>query len=79
MLYRAMLDSVLDRGSASAYGHAARNLETCAELAERIDWGATSLQPHGEYLAALRGRHGRKSGFWSLLGERARPGPPVRS
>jgi hypothetical protein len=68
MLYRIMIDSVLERGLSAAYGHAAKNLRACAEIANRVVWETTSLDSHAEYLATLRHRHGRKAGFWSLVG-----------
>ncbi len=72
-LYRRMIDSVLERGASSAYGHAARNLKTCGEIAGQIDWRGTPMAPHADYVADLRRRHGRKAGFWSLVGQAGSP------
>lgn len=60
---RAMIDFALDKARAKRYPHAARHLATCADLALRI----TAYAPHPDhvaYEAALKVRHGRKSGFW---------------
>ena len=65
-LNRAMIDSVLERGASKSYPYAARNLGACADLAHQVDWSAWGLEPHKQYLAELRSRHGRKSSFWSL-------------
>ena len=66
LLYRRMIEFTLDRARSSRYGHAARHLASCAWLATTIaDWGG--LIDHAEYLAELRRRHGRKSGFWSRV------------
>lgn len=63
LVLRAMIDLSLDASKYKRYGHAARHLQTCEHLAQRIDDFAG--QPnHAEYVADLRRRHGRKSGFW---------------
>lgn len=66
LLLRAMIDFTLTGSRASRYGHAARHLRECATLAPAIaDWG--SVEPHEVYVARLRGGHGRKAAFWSLM------------
>ena len=64
LILRAMIGFALDRGRSKRYPHAARDLQTCAYLARRIDdWAG---QPdHDTYVADLKARHGRKSGFWN--------------
>ena len=66
ILYRALLDDILNRGRSPAYGHAARYLEKLDALAAHED-AASSIDPHPAYRAALSQKHGRKSGFWSLV------------
>ncbi|MEW2912302.1 DUF6880 family protein [Leisingera sp. JC11] len=67
-LLRAMIDFTLNDARSSRYKHAARHLVDCVELAARIeDYGVVS--PHDDYLADLRTRHFRKSGFWARVGE----------
>jgi hypothetical protein len=66
ILYRALLDDILNRARSPAYGHAARYLEKLDALAAHGD-AASSIDPHHAYRAALSQKHGRKSGFWSLV------------
>jgi hypothetical protein len=62
-MLRAMIDLSLDKAKYKRYGHAARHLQTCEYLAKRVDdFGDHS--DHAAYVAGLRLRHGRKSGFW---------------
>ena len=63
LVLRAMIDLSLDAAKYKRYGHAARHLQTCEHLARRIDDFAEHPN-HAEYVAGLRRRHGRKSGFW---------------
>lgn len=64
LMLRAMIDLSLDRAKYKRYGHAARHLQTCEHLARRIeDFGAHP--GHDAYVADLKARHGRKSGFWN--------------
>lgn len=66
VLYRALIDDILERGRSPAYGHGARHLTRLADLARDIAPG--DLTPsHEAYVAALRKAHGRKSGFWSQV------------
>ena len=66
LVLRAMIDFAVSKGRHKRYRHAARHLATCAELAPRIDdFGA--FETHDAYVARLKGQHGRKSGFWSLV------------
>lgn len=64
LMLRAMIDLSLDRGKYKRYGHAARHLQTCVYLAKPIeDFGEHA--DHETYVANLKTRHGRKSGFWN--------------
>ena len=65
---RAMIDFTLNKARASRYGHAARHLLACADLASSIEDFAT-FETHEAYSARLKAEHGRKSGFWSLISE----------
>jgi hypothetical protein len=63
VLLRAMIDFCLENAKTTRYRHAARHLNACAQLAERIaDFG--DIQDHASYLAEIQARHGRKSSFW---------------
>ncbi len=64
---RAMIDFTLDSARSSRYKHAARHLAECSSLAPRIDdYGSAEF--HDAYVADLKHRHGKKHGFWSLVG-----------
>ena len=64
---RAMVDFTLTSGRSTRYAHAARHLDTAAELAPMIEtWG--KLPPHESYVAHLRRDHARKAGFWGQVG-----------
>lgn len=63
LVLRAMIDLSLDAAKYKRYGHAARHLQTCEHLARRFDDFAEHLN-NAEYVADLRRRHARKSGFW---------------
>jgi len=64
LLLRTMIDFSLDRARYKRYSHAARHLRTCEYLAKRIGDFSPHLD-HDAYVADLRARHGRKSGFWN--------------
>lgn len=64
---RAMIDFALIQARTKRYGHAARHLATCADLARRIEDFAP-VESHDAYLAKLKQDHGRKSGFWGQVG-----------
>ncbi|WDF74220.1 DUF6880 family protein [Novosphingobium sp. KACC 22771] len=64
LMLRSMIDLSLDHAKYKRYGHAGRHLQTCSYLAKRIeDFG--EHPDHDAYVAGLRARHGRKSGFWN--------------
>ena len=64
LLLRAMIDFSLEKARSKRYPHAARHLQTCAQLARRIEeYGGHA--DHQAYVTGLKDRHGRKSGFWS--------------
>lgn len=63
---RAMIEFSLDHARSSRYKHAARHLQECASLASSIaDFG--KWESHENFAARLRGKHGKKSSFWSLV------------
>ena len=63
ILYRSLLDSILERGYSKAYHHGVRYLEKLNLLNSVIDdWKDHS--PHIQYHRFLRFNHGRKRSFW---------------
>jgi len=64
MIYRALLDSILNRGYTKAYPHGVRYLKKLDKLSALIDdW--QSFEDHKIYMDKVRQSHGRKSSFWS--------------
>jgi len=63
VLYRALLDSILDKKRYKAYGIGVRYLKKLDTHAEKIsDWGR--FEEHTSFVERLRREHGRKSSFW---------------
>lgn len=63
VIYRSMLDSILERKFYNGYVHAARYLQKLDILAVDIDdW--QDLGEHGMYHVWLNQVHGKKSSFW---------------
>jgi hypothetical protein len=67
VLRRAMIDFALKNARSKRYRYAARHLMQCSSLAGSIeDFGTVAT--HDAYAAYLKAEHGRKSGFWGLVG-----------
>lgn len=70
VIYRALIDDILSRARSKAYGHAARYLAKLSALAQDMDAAQSNsinIADHPAYVQTLRERHGRKTGFWSLV------------
>ncbi|MFD0466306.1 DUF6880 family protein [Microvirga aerilata] len=66
VLRRALIDFALERNRTKRYQHAARHLEECEHLANRVeDFGR--FEAHDAYLRRLKLQHGRKTSFWGLI------------
>lgn len=66
LLRRAMVEETLKGAKSTRYRHAARHLAECQASEPAItDYG--SVLTHEGFVAALRQKHGRKYGFWSLV------------
>lgn len=65
-LWRSMIDFTLEEARSTRYGHAARHLKSCEAADGDIDDYEGQLT-HEAYLAKLKVRHGRKSGFWGRV------------
>lgn len=66
LLLRALLEAILARGYAKAYGHGARYLHELRSLAGRVS-DYCGHPTHAEYEESVRKRHGRKVSFWSRV------------
>jgi hypothetical protein len=71
LLYRRLIESVLERGSSKQYQYAARDLLSCARLAPRLPVPG-SIESHTNFVARLQKAHGRKYGFWGLIEQKGR-------
>ncbi len=68
ILYRALLDSILDRARFKAYGHGAKYLGKLVLLAQEADaMRPGTMTDHATFLAKLKKTHPRKSGFWARV------------
>ncbi|MHC0449612.1 MAG: DUF6880 family protein [Candidatus Lariskella arthropodorum] len=64
LLYRKMIEPVLDETKSKYYNYAAKDLVACSILDSKIaNWGA--LQRHDEYLKEIEIKHKRKISFWA--------------
>lgn len=64
LIYRALLDSILERAYAKAYHHGADYLRMLDKYSERItNWG--SFVKHEKYFEHIKLNHKRKISFWS--------------
>ena len=65
-VYRALLDAILNRAYARAYGHAFRYWQRLGVMdANGADLGP--LEMHEAYVAEVRRKHGRKVSFWAYV------------
>ncbi|WP_171177839.1 DUF6880 family protein [Ruegeria sp. HKCCD8929] len=69
IIYRALLDDILDRALSKAYSHGAKYLKQLDLLARDADKSLPSrMADHATYLAGLKKAHPRKTGFWGRVG-----------
>ncbi|CDM59780.1 MULTISPECIES: DUF6880 family protein [Rhizobium] len=64
---RVMIDFTLDRAKSSRYRFAARHLFECERLSTKIS-DFDTFTSHPGYVAELRGKHAKKTGFWTAAG-----------
>jgi hypothetical protein len=73
LIYRALLASILNRGTYAGYSSGARYLRTLDQLSASVsDWHG--LPDHTTWRSALHAAHARKSAFWARY-EDMEPGP----
>ena len=79
IIYRALLDNILDRARSKAYGHGTKYLGKLDLLAGEADpIRPSGMINHATYLAKLKSAHPRKSGFWARIGD-SHPKAPQES
>ncbi len=63
IIYRALLDSILDRGKSPAYHHGVDYLRCLDRINKDVkDW--MGVQTHDAYFLEVKKNHGRKYSFW---------------
>ena len=70
MIYRSLLNDILDNDRSMAYSHAARYYKHLVKLdafVDRSDQGYHSLSNHQDYVKALKQHHGKKYSFWDRV------------
>lgn len=65
-VYRALLNAILAKAYAPAYGHGARYWHHLHAIAAQSP-GLLPLQAHDEYIAAIRQKNARKVAFWAQV------------
>jgi hypothetical protein len=68
LLRRAMIEDTLDSAKSARYKHAARHLLECRSLLAGVE-NFETFEAHEVFVSRLRVKHGRKTGFWSQVGE----------
>lgn len=72
LIWRALIDAILTRGHAKAYGHAARYLLEIRTVSASIE-DYRGHPSHESYERDLRLAHGRKASFWGRLSSTSVP------
>jgi hypothetical protein len=68
ILYRALLDDILEKSKNKAYAHGAVYFQALEDLTPRFTaLPGIDIENPPSYRAGIQKIHGRKSGFWSLL------------
>lgn len=70
IVYRSLLNDILNNARSTAYGHAARYLKQLYKLDAAIHQHKKSYQgtiTHQDYLTQLQDKHGKKTSFWARI------------
>ncbi|MCT4608810.1 MAG: hypothetical protein N4A70_06345 [Pelagimonas sp.] len=68
ILYRALLEDILQRGRSKAYGHGATYLAKLTSLSREADPNLPeTMERYETWLLKLHAAHNRKSAFWSRI------------
>ncbi|GBQ60862.1 DUF6880 family protein [Komagataeibacter swingsii] len=68
LLYRLLVEAVLDKALSRYYSYAAKDLASCRLLALMLTT-ADGMETHEAFVTRLKAQHKRKLGFWTLVGE----------
>ncbi|WP_025651998.1 MULTISPECIES: DUF6880 family protein [unclassified Psychrobacter] len=72
IIYRTLLNDILDSSRSKAYGHAARYFNRLTKLDTVISQSSkpySELATHKEYVITLKDKHGRKRSFWEEVND----------
>ena len=72
IIYRSLINDILDQGRSKAYGYAARYCKKLITFNTSIGNAAESystLMTHQDYIKTLYEKHGKKYSFWERLEE----------
>lgn len=70
IVYRSLIDDILDSARSKAYGHAARYLKRLINLDTAVSQFPNSystLITHQDYVTLLKDKHGKKRSFWEKV------------
>lgn len=70
IIYRSLLNDILDSSRSKAYGHAARYFNHLTNLDTVLNSSPESyseLTTHKEYVTTLKDKHGKKHSFWEKI------------
>ena len=70
IIYRSLINDILDNARSMAYGHAARYYKHLVKLdgvINRSSGSYASLDTHQDYVTALKEMHSEKYGFWERV------------
>ena len=68
LLYRLLIEAVLDRGLSRYYAYAAKDFASCQLLAPMLSLAA-GIESHDAFWTRLKAAHKRKLAFWSLVAD----------
>ncbi|KDU94318.1 hypothetical protein GLUCORHAEAF1_14595 [Komagataeibacter rhaeticus AF1] len=68
LLYRLLVEAVLNKALSRYYSYAAKDLASCRLLAQMLT-ATNGMETHEAFMTRLKAQHKRKLGFWSLIGE----------
>lgn len=72
IIYRSLIDDILDNARSKAYGHAARYYKKLSQLDSRLEFIAnsySSLVSNKDYIITLNDKHGKKYSFWERVND----------
>lgn len=66
LIYRSLLDDILNRGFSKGYNHAAKYFKQLVKLEQVVEYG-DRIENHTDYNNKLKEKHFRKHAFWRRI------------